>query len=79
MFSMDIGIGAATEEVIVGGGREHGFSFALDGNEIIGGPYDALPFAMGDIPSGSRLTARLSRSSAADTVANWEVALHGVS
>lgn len=75
---MDVGVGAATEEVIAGGGRENSFIFNLDGNEIVGGPYNTLSFAMADIPSGQRLAARLSRSSAADTVATWEVALHGV-
>ena len=75
---MDIGVGAATEEVIAGGGREQSFVFGLTGNEMIMGPVNALP-VNADIPSGSRLTARLSRSSAADTVANWECALHCVS
>ncbi len=77
-FSMDIGVGAVTEEVIAGGGREQSYQFALNVNEIIEGPINPFP-CFADIPSGSRLTARLSRSSAADTVANWEVALHCVS
>jgi len=77
-FFMDIGVGAATEEVIAGGGRENSIIWNLDGNEIVGGPYNTLPFVMADIPSGQRLTSRLSRSSAADTTAAWQVALHGV-
>jgi len=77
-FSWDIGVGAATEEVIAGGGQETGLIMNLDGNELVGGPYDALPFVMADIPSGQRLAVRGSRSSAADTVATWDLALHGV-
>ena len=75
---MDIGIGAATEEVVAGSGREQSYVFSLNGGEIIAGPFNPMP-CYADIPSGTRLAARLSRSSAADTVANWEVALHGVS
>ncbi len=75
---MDIGFGAATEEVVAGGGRENSFVFALNGDEMIAGPFN--PGALyQEIPSGTRLTARLSRSSAADTTANWECALHCVS
>lgn len=74
----DVGIGAATEEVIAGSGREHSFVWTLDGNELVSGPENPMPL-FADIPSGSRLVSRLSRSSAADTVATWDVALHGVS
>lgn len=75
---MDIGVGAATEEIIAGGGREHSFIFGLTGAEIIAGPINPFPL-FADIPSGQRLTTRLSRSSAADTTAAWETALHCVS
>ena len=76
-FFMDVGIGAATEEVLAGGGREQSWIFLLDGGELAGGPINPMP-CFADVPSGSRLAARMSRSSAADTVATWEVALHGV-
>jgi hypothetical protein len=75
---MDIGVGAATEEVVAGGGNEQSYVFALNGDEMISGPFNPFP-TFADIPSASRLTARLSRSSAADTTANWECALHCVS
>lgn len=74
---LDVGQGAATEEVVSGGGREPSFIFSLDGNEIAGGPHNVMPL-FADISSGTRLAARMSRSSAADTVATWDVALHGV-
>ena len=77
-FSWDIGVGAATEEVIAGGGGQTGLIMNLDAGELCGGPLQAMPFVMADIPSGQRLTVRGSRSSAADTVATWNVALHGV-
>ncbi len=73
----DIGVGAATEEVLAGGGTETSTIFSLDGNELVGNPVLNLP-VFADIPSGQRLAVRLSRSSVADTVANWEVALHGL-
>lgn len=73
----DVGVGAATEEVLAGGGNETSTIFTLDGNERVGNPVLNLP-VFADIPSGQRLAARLSRSSAADTTANWEVALHGL-
>jgi hypothetical protein len=76
--AMDIGVGAATEEVIAGGGREQSYFYTLTASETAGGPINPWP-CFADIPSGQRLAARLSRSSAADTVATWDVALHGVS
>lgn len=75
-FFMDIGIGAATEEVIAGNGREQSYIFGLDGGELVSGPLNPIP-CFADIPNASRLTARLSRSSAADGV-GWDVALHCV-
>lgn len=75
---MDIGVGAATEEIVAGGGMESSYIFNLDATERVCGPANYIP-TFADIPSGQRLTARLSRNSAADTVANWECALHCVS
>jgi hypothetical protein len=74
---LDILVGAATEEVIAGGGNETSTIFSIDGNELMGNPVMNLP-VFSDIPAGQRLTVRLSRSSAADTVATWNCALHGV-
>lgn len=78
LFRGDVGVGAATEEIIAGGGREQSFLWRLTSVEIAHGLINPLPL-FADIPSGSRLSARLSRTSAADTVATWNMALHCVS
>jgi hypothetical protein len=78
LFRGDIGVGAATEEVIAGGGREQSFLWRLTSVEIAHGLINPMPL-FADIPSGSRLSARLSRTSAADTTATWNMALHCVS
>jgi len=76
---LDIGIGAATEELLFGDStQQQSYIFSLDGAELVGGPANSFP-CFGDVPSGSRLTMRGSRSSAADTVATWNGALHCVS
>jgi hypothetical protein len=78
LFRGDVGVGAATEEIIAGGGREQSFLWRLTSVEIAHGLINPLPLFC-DIPSGSRLTTRLSRTGAADTVATWNMALHCVS
>ncbi len=76
---MDIATGAAAaEELIADGGRQHSFVFGLTGAEMIAGPINPTPL-FADIPTGTRLSTRLSRSSVADTTAAWETALHCVS
>lgn len=78
LFRGDVGVGAATEEIIAGGGREQSFLWRLTSNEFAHGIINPIPL-FADIPSGSRLTTRLSRTSAADTVATWNMALYCVS
>lgn len=78
LFRGDVGVGAATEEVIAGGGREQSFLWRLTNVEFAHGLLNPLPL-FADIPSGSRLTARLSRTSLADTAVAWNMALHCVS
>lgn len=78
LFRGDVGVGAATEEIIAGGGREQSFLWRLTSNEFAHGIINPIPL-FADIPSGSRLSARLSRTSAADTVASWNMALYCVS
>lgn len=75
-FELDIGIGAATEELL--GGYEQGYMYRVDTLESIGGPYNYYEPVFADIPASSRLTARLSADGGADAAA-YEVALHCVS
>lgn len=77
-FNLDVGVGAATEEVVAGSGREQSFIWHMSTNELVGGPINPMPVWC-DIPAGQRLATRISRSSAADTVATWNVAFHAVS
>lgn len=73
--SVDIGIGSATEELL--GGYEQGYLYSYDTVEAC----DQLGFAdpiYADIPSGSRLVARICASGAADAAAP-QIALHCVS
>lgn len=72
-ISMDIGVGAATEQQIVGPLLCSG-----SGSERVGQAFTS-PFAgFVDVPSGSRLTMRGSTNIAtADT--GFQVSLHGVS
>lgn len=67
---LDVGFGAATEEEIM-----QSVVYTTGSDEMISGPIRALPHIQ-DIPSGTRLTARLSGSGTLDT---YEVALHCVS
>ena len=71
---MAMGIGAATEEVMVGG-DSHVFRYGT--GELCEGPINAFP-AFQDVPSGTRLAARLSMSGATDT-GQPDVAIHAVS
>lgn len=73
-FELDIGIGAATEELL--GGYEQAYMYRVDTLEALCGPFYYEP-VFADIPSGSRLTARLSADGGADAAA-YEVALHCV-
>lgn len=73
---MDIGVGAATEEPI--GGSEQSYIYTVETGELQGGPFNGMP-CFGDVPSGSRLTVRLSASGALDTVSTQECAIHAVS
>ena len=78
LLRWDVGVGAATEEVIAGSGREQSFLWRLSSIETAMGPLNNLPL-FADIPSGSRLTMRASRHNALDTVGTWNTALHCVS
>ncbi len=72
---MDLGLGAATEELMLG--VQQNFVFLYDTNENCYGPYDAQPIFQ-DVKSGTRLTARLSMSGATDT-GEPDCAIHAVS
>lgn len=71
-FAVDLGIGAATEEQIIGD-----YQFAGDDTEAFGGPYDSFP-CFADVPSGTRLVMRASNSGANDG-GNYNGAIHAVS
>lgn len=71
-YMLDIGMGAATEEEI-----GQSFYYGVNTDEVYDGPYNPMPLFQ-DIPSGTRLVARVSNSGANDT-GNYNVALHGVS
>lgn len=68
-----IGIGAATEELMIGGE----FWYRYGTNELCEGPYQSMP-AFCDIPSGTRLSLRVSMSGVTDT-GEPDCALHAVS
>lgn len=72
---IDLGVGAATEELMLG--VQQSFVFMYDTNELCGGPYNPMP-AFQDVPSGTRLTARISMSGATDT-GEPDMAIHAVS
>jgi hypothetical protein len=74
-FFADLGVGAATEESMLG--VEQSFIFQYDTNELCSGPWQSIPVFQ-DVPSGTRLVARLSASGAADA-AQPEMAIHAVS
>lgn len=71
LITVDIGIGAATEEVI-----GDSYWYGIDGGEFMDGSYPSWP-AFVDIPSGSRLTMRASNSGVNDAAYNG--VLHCVS
>lgn len=70
-LQLDVGIGAAASEQQLG----HSFHYSQGNIDCMDGPYPLLPL-FSDIPSGTRLTMRVS-SSGANQTANG--ALHGVS
>jgi hypothetical protein len=70
-FMVDIGTGAATEEMIA-----EGYWFATDNGELMGGPYNSMP-CMTDVPSGTRLVMRVSNSGANDS--GYNGVIHAVS
>lgn len=72
---VDMGVGAATEELMLG--TEQSFIFAYDTGELCGGPINAFPVFQ-DVPSGTRLTMRISMSGATDT-GEPDGAIHAVS
>lgn len=72
-ITVDIGIGAATEEPISDGE----FWFYMQGNETIGGPIPGLS-CFRDVPSGTRMVMRASGNVATNETGN-QVALHAVS
>ncbi len=73
VVSLDIGAGAATEDVIGGP-----YMFSVDANETMAGPFGGCMPAFYDIPSGTRLSVRASTSVATNDTQN-EAALHCVS
>lgn len=73
---LDIGAGAATEEALLG--YDQGYMFRVDSGELQEGPINSFP-CFQDVPSGTRLVARLSAGGALDNVATQEVAIHAVS
>ena len=72
---MDLGVGAATEENLMG--AEQSYQFMVDTGEMCSGPTPNMP-CFQDVPAASRLVARLSASGALDTVTTQEVAIHAV-
>ena len=72
MYAYDIGLGAATETEMI-----QSYWFAATDNEMMRGPENPMP-AFFDIPSGSRLAARVSNSGVNDA-GNYNTVLHCVS
>lgn len=75
-YFLDMGIGAATEEAL--GQAAQRYQYMLDTGEMAEGPYGGGFPTWQDVPSGTRLVARLSASGAADAAAS-QVAIHAVS
>lgn len=71
-YALDIGVGAATEEMI-----GEGYTYHVDAGEVVNGPYGVTMPAFADVPSGSRLVMRVSGSGTLDTTYNG--VLHAVS
>lgn len=72
---MDMGLGAATEELMLG--VQQSYIFVYDTAEACLGPVNPMPVFQ-DVPSGTRLVARLSMSGATDT-GEPDCAIHAVS
>lgn len=70
-YAMVIGIGAATEEEIM-----QSYLFGGDINEYMGGPFNPMP-CFQDVPSGTRLVARVSNNGTND--AAYNACIHAVS
>jgi hypothetical protein len=71
-YSLDIGMGPAAGERQIA----EGYWFVAGANESLGGPMNTMPL-IDDIPSGSRLSVRVSNSGIND--AAYDAALHCVS
>lgn len=74
----DIGTGAATEEILGGSASECPWIFTVDSDECMTGPWGGCMPIFQDVPSGTRMTVRVSASGALDTVGTQEVAIHGI-
>jgi hypothetical protein len=72
-YSLDMGIGAATEEEMLGGA---GYMYDITGGELMAGPYGYDWPAFQDVPSGTRLVARVSNSGVNDGA--YQAAIHAV-
>lgn len=72
---MDMGYGAVTEEAMLG--AEQSYIYRYGSGELCEGPWSAFP-CFQDVPSGTRLVARLSVSGATDT-GEPDCAIHAVS
>lgn len=70
-LNLDIGVGAATEEVLT-----QTYRYMTTSNENMCGPFPCRPVTV-DVPSGSRLTLRASNSGAND--AGYDGVIHAVS
>jgi len=70
-FALDIGYGAATQEVLT-----QVYRYGTSGNEKMDGPYPCWPTFV-DIPAGSRLTLRASNSGTND--GGYNGVIHAVS
>jgi hypothetical protein len=73
VVSLDVGIGAATEDVESGP-----YMYSVDANEAMAGPFGGCMPIFDHIPSGTRLSVRASTSVATNDTSN-EAALHCVS
>jgi hypothetical protein len=71
-YAVDIGLGAATEEEIA-----QSYWFGVNTDEAMMGPINSMP-CMQDVPSGTRLSMRVSNSGVNDA-GNYNGALHCVS
>lgn len=78
VFVVEFGIGASGAEEPLAGGN-HQFTFRCgNSDESVEGPYGSPWPLFSPIPSGSRLSCRISNSGLADAAAN-EIAIHALS